>query len=538
MEDSPSEDSHCIAKSLKISLGQPSDELRLLYEISLILCEAKHARVESVFKALLEKMAACIGIKRGAISILNRITGEIDIAEAYGLDNEQLKKGCYLPGEGITGRVVNTGNPIAVPCIADEPLFLNRTGARDINELQETSFICVPIRDGIEVIGTISIDLPYTSDTLENTVRLLTIIAVSINQFVLSYQISLEEFNELKEENNQLQIKLQEQCRKLTSIGKSEGMRRIHNQMLMVCNTKATVLLLGETGVGKGRFANDIHILSTRTKKPFVKVNCAAIPENLIESILFGHEKGAFTGAVQQQKGYFEQADGGTIFLDEIGELPLILQAKFLRVLQERTFERVGGAETLCVDVRIIAATNCDLKELVDQGTFRQDLYYRLSIFPLHIPPLRDRKTDIMLLADVFARRFAEEYGKPPASFSVTATKMLNNYSWPGNIRELENTVERAIIMSPDGGIHRYHLPEEIQRETGGMVAKRIGSLQEVLDSVEKEMIADAMNKNGGNMSEAAKVLGITERIMGLRVTKYHLNKKHLKQDKLKQKIM
>ncbi|MDR1491783.1 MAG: sigma 54-interacting transcriptional regulator [Planctomycetaceae bacterium] len=500
------------------------NELRLLYEISIILSETSD--VESVFKPLLEKMASCIGIIRGAISILNRVTGEIDVAEGYGLDNEQLKKGCYLPGEGITGRVVNTGNPIAVPRISEEPLFLNRTGARDRKEACETSFICVPIRSGVEVIGTISIDLPYSSEPLEEKVWLLTVVGASISQFVHVCQVSLEEFNELKVENSRLQAELQEHCHKFSSIGKSEGMRRIHRQMNMVCNTKATVLLLGETGVGKERFANDIHYASLRAKASFIKVNCAAIPENLIESVLFGHERGSFTGAVQQQKGYFEQADGGTIFLDEIGELPLILQSKFLRVLQERTFERIGGSETLHVDVRVIAATNCDLKKLVDEGTFRQDLYYRLSVFPIIIPPLRERKADVMLLANHFAKRFCEEYGKPQVSFSVSTTNILNNYSWPGNIRELENSIERAIILSTDGVIHSYHLPEEIQQAMmGNFVLRRIGTLPEVLESVERDMIAEELRRANGNMSKAAKRLGITERIMGLRIAKYQLDR-------------
>ncbi|MDR1382814.1 MAG: sigma 54-interacting transcriptional regulator [Planctomycetaceae bacterium] len=500
------------------------NELRLLYEISIILSEMSD--VESVFKPLLEKMASCIGIIRGAISILNRVTGEIDIAEGYGLDKEQLKKGCYLPGEGITGRVVNTGNPIAVPRISEEPLFLNRTGARDMKEAYETSFICVPIRSGVEVIGTISIDLPYSPEPLDEKVWLLTVVGASISQFVHVCQVSIEEFNQLKAENRRLQAELQERCHKFSSIGTSEGMRRIHRQMNMVCNTKATVLLLGETGVGKERFANDIHYASSRAKMPFIKVNCAAIPENLIESVLFGHEKGSFTGAVQQQKGYFEQADGGTIFLDEIGELPLMLQSKFLRILQERTFERVGGSETLRVDVRVIAATNGDLKKLADNGTFRQDLYYRLSVFPIVIPPLRDRKTDVMLLANHFAKRFCEEYGKPHVSFSASTTNLLNHYPWPGNIRELENTMERAVILSTDEMIHSYHLPEEIQQfMMGNIILQRIGTLPEVLESVERDMITDELKRTNGNISKAAKNLGITERIMGLRIAKYRLEK-------------
>jgi Nif-specific regulatory protein len=499
------------------------DDLRLLYEVSVILSEMQN--VESVFKSLLEKMASCIGIVRGAIAILNRVTGAIDIAEGYGLDREQLKKGCYLPGEGVTGKVVNTGNPIAVPKISEEPLFLNRTGARNMKEAYNTSFICVPIRLDAEVIGTISIDLPYSPDLLDDKVRLLTIVAASIAQFVRIYQISIEEVNELKAENSRLHAELQEHCKKFTSIGKSEGMRRIHRQMITVCNTKATVLLLGETGVGKERFANDIHYASSRAKMPFIKVNCAAIPETLIESVLFGHEKGSFTGAIQQQRGYFEQANGGTIFLDEIGDLPLMLQAKFLRILQERTFERIGGSETIHVDVRVIAATNCDLKKLVDEGTFRQDLYYRLSVFPIVIPPLRERKIDIMLLADHFAKRFSEEYGKPMPSFSVSTTNILNSYTWPGNIRELENTIERGVILSNDNVIHSYHLPEEMQH-IPGIIPRRLGTLPEVLESIEKEMIIEELKRSKGNMAKAAKNLGITERIMGLRIVKYHLKPK------------
>jgi Nif-specific regulatory protein len=500
-------------------------ELQLLYEVSVILSE--NANVETVFKPLLEKMVSCIGIIRGAISILNRVTGEIDITEGYGLAQEQLRRGCYLPGEGITGKVVNTGNPIAIQRISEEPLFLNRTGARTMEEAYNTSFICVPIRSGIETIGTISIDVPYSPEPLDEKVHLLTVIAASISQFVRVCQVSLEEVNHLKAENQRLQVELQEHCHKFSSIGKSEGMRRIHRQMSVVCNTKATVLLLGETGVGKERFANDIHYASTRAKMPFIKVNCAAIPENLIESVLFGHEKGSFTGAVQQQKGYFEQADGGTIFLDEIGELPLMLQTKFLRVLQERTFERIGGSETVNVDIRVIAATNSDLQKMVKDGKFRQDLYYRLSVFPIVIPPLRERKTDIMLLANHFAKRFSEEYGKPMPLFSISTTNILNNYHWPGNIRELENTIERAVILSSDSMIHSYHLPEELQN-TIGVMLRRVGTLPEILDSVEKEMIVEELKRTKGNMAKAAKNLGISERIMGLRIAKYQLKPKEL----------
>jgi Nif-specific regulatory protein len=269
-----------------------------------------------------------IGIVRGTVAILNRMTGEIDTSEGYGITPEQLEKGRYKLGEGITGKVILSGNPAVIPRMYDEPMFLNRAG-RSTEEIHATSFICVPIRVGVEVIGTISVDLPYNPDLLDKTTRILTIIAALISQFVRNSQISNEEFNQLKEENNRLQNELHEQYRKFSSIGKSEAMKRIFQQMVMVCDTKATVLLLGETGVGKERFAGDIHYHSCRAQQPFIAVNCAAIPEHLIESTLFGHEKGSFTGANQQHKGYFEQADSGTLFLDEIGELPLFVQSKF-----------------------------------------------------------------------------------------------------------------------------------------------------------------------------------------------------------------
>jgi len=501
------------------------EELLLLYEISLILSEKND--VNSVLKPILEKMASCLGITRGMICILNRQTGAIDIVEGYGLSLEQMSFGNYQPGEGITGKVVSTGNPIAIPIISKEPRFLNRTKSRGEKEAEETSFLCVPIKIGIEVIGTASIDIPYRKDRkLENLVQLLTIIAASISQYVRLCQISWEEVNALKVENCRLYAELNDRYQKITSVmSKSETMRRIYQQLGMVSGTKATVLLLGETGVGKERMANDIHYCSPRAGKAFIKVNCAAIPENLVESMLFGHEKGSFTGAATQHRGYFEQADGGTIFLDEIGELPLTIQTKFLRILQEREFERVGGSETLTVDVRVIAATNCDLKELSDAGKFRQDLYYRLNVFPIRIPSLRERKCDIMLLANHFAKKFADAYERPKPTLTVSAANALNNYDWPGNIRELENAIERAVILSTDGMVHSYHLPDVILKESGA-VLRKTGTLPEILENIERDMIVEELDRSGGNMSKAARNLGISERIMGLRVAKYKIDPK------------
>jgi len=243
-------------------------------------------------------------------------------------------------------------------------------------------------------------------------------------------------------------------------------MQDVYELIHKVAGTKATVLILGESGVGKELVANAIHYNGLTSDGPFIKFNCAALPENIVESELFGHEKGSFTGAVAMRKGRFEMADGGSIFLDEIGELSLPMQAKLLRVLQEKTFERVGGMRPVKVDLRIIAATNRNLLDMVEKGTFREDLYYRLNVFPITIPPLRERGSDVILLADHFVMAYANETGKDVKRISTPALNMLMAYHWPGNVRELENVIERSVILSEDGVIHGYNLPPSLQTST------------------------------------------------------------------------
>jgi Nif-specific regulatory protein len=283
------------------------------------------------------------------------------------------------------------------------------------------------------------------------------------------------------------------------------------------------VLILGESGTGKELVANAIHYNSTRATKPFVKVNCAALPDNIIESELFGHERGAFTGAVNQRKGRFELAHGGTIFLDEIGDLSPHTQVKILRVLQEKEFERVGSTSPVKTDVRIIAATHRNLEDLVQKGTFRHDLFYRLNVFPVRIPPLRERREDILLLADYFVEKYSGIHNRTVLRISTPAIDMMMVYHWPGNVRELENCIERAVLMSDDGAIHGYHLPPTLQtaEESGTAHA---GALEATLGNIERELITDALKSSRGNMAEAARALGLTERIMGLRVKKYRIN--------------
>jgi Nif-specific regulatory protein len=302
----------------------------------------------------------------------------------------------------------------------------------------------------------------------------------------------------------------------------------VYDLIARVSKSDTTVLIHGESGTGKELVAHAIHYNSLRAAKPFIKVNCAALPEGVLESELFGHEKGAFTGAVSQRKGRFELAHGGTIFLDEVGDFSPSTQVKLLRVLQEKEFERVGGNATIKTDVRVIAATNRNLETLIADRTFRQDLYYRLNVFAIHIPPLRDRRADTLLLADYFVEKYSKANRKYIRRISTPAIDMLMSYHWPGNVRELENCIERAVLLSDDGVIHGYHLPPTLQTaEASGTV--HAGTLQETLDNVERELILDALKSSRGNMARAACELGITERVMGLRVEKHSIDPKRFR---------
>ncbi len=503
------------------------EEVSLLFEVSQTLDRSLDLR--EVVGPLLKTMAKNMGMMRGTLSLLNRETGELFIEEAFGLSDSQKGRGRYKIGEGMTGKVVQTGKAVVVPRVSEEPMFLNRTGARKNLRKRDISFICVPIKIGPEVIGALSADRLFADTvSLEEDVRLLSIIASMIAQAVRLRQSAQEERLRLMEENIQLQEKLKDRFRPANIIGNSKVMRAVYDLIAQVSKSNTTILIRGESGTGKELVAHAIHYNSLRAAKPLVKVNCAALPETVIESELFGHEKGAFTGAVGQRKGRFELAHGGSIFLDEIGDLSPPMQIRLLRVLQEREFERVGGTETIKADVRVIAATNRNVEALVEKETFRQDLYYRLNVFPIHMPPLRERRTDILLLADHFVEKYSKENHKNIRRISTPAIDMLISYHWPGNVRELENCIERAVIMSNDDVIHGHQLPPTLQTaEASGTTLDE--SLPVKVDNLERELILDALKTSRGNKAKAAKALGITERLMGLRVKKHGIDSKQFR---------
>jgi Nif-specific regulatory protein len=503
--------------------GPSARGLALLEEASGLLDEAEDlaAAVHPVLAAL----SRHLDIECATLTVLNRRTSEILLHEAVGLTDEQRQRARYRLGEGITGQVVESGAPLVVPSVAGEPRFLNRTRNPQERGAADMAFICVPVKHGNETIGALSAECPYADHAmLDQDLRILSILASLIAHAVRLKQFAEEEVA-LLAENQRLQRELADRYRPANIVGNSREMAPVYEMIGQVAQSDATVLIRGESGTGKELIAQAVHYGSRRSDGPFVRVNCGALPEGLIESELFGHERGAFTGAVQQRPGRFERASGGTIFLDEIGDLPASVQVRLLRVLQEREFERVGGHATLRADVRVVAATNRDLEHDIEHGRFRADLYYRLNVFPVHVPPLRERRTDIILLADHFIEKYGQRHGRSIVRLSTPAIDLLMAYHWPGNVRELENAIERAVLLADGDVIHARLLPPSLQMAR--LDDKRSGPLRAQLHALEKELIIDALKANKGNRAAAARQLGITERIMGLRVTRYGLEDVH-----------
>ena len=501
------------------------EETTLLYEISEAL--NAHLELKKSLYTVLDILSNSLDMARGTITLLDPVRNEIRIEVAHGLTRRAMQQVRYKPGEGITGRVIQTGKPVSIPKISEEPLFLNRTVARKSKKDLELSFICVPIKKGRQVIGALSVDKPYDPRySLKKAEKLLSVVATMVARHVINLETIRLEKQTLRDENKRLLSELENKYRITNIVGNSNKMREVFQMVSQVCKSNATVLVRGESGTGKELVANSVHYNSNRAQTPFVKVNCAAIPVNLIESELFGHEKGAFTGAIKQKLGKFELAHKGTLFLDEIGSIGLDVQVNLLRVLQEKEFERVGGQKTIKTDVRIIAATNKNLEQAVEEGTFRGDLYYRLNVFPIYLPPLRERKTDILLLADHFLERYAKENRKDIRRFSTPAIDMLMAYHWPGNVRELENCIERAVLLCEEGVIHSYHLPPTLQTGPESDTLPAL-SLEEAVANLEREMIIDALKNTRGNITQAAELLKTTVRKFAYKAQKFGVSYKH-----------
>jgi Nif-specific regulatory protein len=496
-------------------------KLATLLEVSQAL--AGSLNLQTGLYGVLEVLERRCGAGRGAVTLMEEASGHLVVEAALGYPRTASRVR-FRVGEGITGRVAQRGTPEVVPHVSEEPGFLHRAVSRDARGEEDASFLCVPIlMDGLSA-GTLAVEMPVMSERdAERMIKVLRITAALVSQAVRIHRLVEGERQRLVEENTQLREELRERYEFTNIIGNSGPMRRVYEQVHQVVGTTATVMIRGESGTGKELIAHALHHHSPRAGKPFIRVNCAALPETLVEAELFGHERGAFTGAQARRKGKFEQADGGTLFLDEIGELSPSTQARLLRVLQAREFERLGGNETLRVDVRLITATNKDLERALAEGTFREDLYYRLNVFTIYVPPLRERKSDVLLLADHFVEKYVRVHGRIIKRISTPAIDMLMAYHWPGNVRELENTIERAVLVSDSDVIHGHHLSPTLQTaEASGTVVSR--SLSEAVGVFESNLIQDALKSSRGNRAKAARLLNTTERILSYKVRRYAID--------------
>ncbi len=498
----------------KIHYRRKIEELNLIYEISQTL--DRSLDLDLIVQPVLEALSEKIGLLRSTVTLFNRQSEKIQIEAAHGLTTIEKERGKYQLGEGIIGKVIETGEAVLVPNITDSPDFLDRTRTKQKHTRGKLAFICVPIKIENLTIGALSGDRQSSDPKeLDEDLKLLTIIGSMIAGAV--------KIRRKVQEEQEKQTLLTQDFKPAHIIGNSDTMIEVYNLIKQVASSDATVLIRGESGTGKELVAQAIHRNSLRTNKPFIKVNCAALPESIIESELFGHEKGAFTSAVAKRIGRFEMAHNGTIFLDEIGDLSPATQVKLLRVLQEKEFERVGGSESIQINVRIIAATNRPLEKLMEKNLFREDLYYRLNVFPIHLPLLKDRRSDIMLLADHFTEKYGKISGKPIRRISTPAIELFMSYHWPGNIRELENCIERAVLLSTDGVIHGHHLPPSLQ-SAESTDTQLHETLKTAIEKLERELILDSLKSSKGNKAKAARQLGLTERKMGLRVDKYKID--------------
>ena len=527
-------------------MDRTEQEIVIIEEISQILSDT--LELNEVFQRAMSVLTARLGVQRAGLVLIDSATDQLRTVASVGLTAAEQERGQYALGEGVTGQVMATGEPAVIADVSKHPDFLNRTQARELaepknNGSEPLSFICMPVRDGDAVVGTISVDKPFEDDAqLVADARMLKIVAGLFAQTVrIHHQVQLEKDTWL-EETQQLRENLRHAYRFDNIIGSSPVMLDVLGTIAQVANSRATVLLLGETGCGKELIAKAIHYNSARRDKPLIRVNCGALSPALLESELFGHVKGAFTGAVRDKVGRFEAADGGTLFLDEVGTLDPTLQVKLLRVLQERELERVGDHHSVKIDVRVIAATNLELEEEVRKGNFREDLYYRLNVVAINLPSLRTRREDIPPLIDHFLDRYNRENQRDLKKISRDTLNTLLRYPWPGNVRELENTIERAVVLSNGEDFTDDLLPLQIRmfasqvrgdradESIDGQCAKLAESAirqyqvydgqvyDMVIHQVERHLLREALKHNGGVKVRTADFLGINRNTLNKKV--------------------
>ena len=472
---------------------------------------ADGAELDELLGPVLRGLSERADLSRATLMLVDRTDGHLYVEAAHGLTPKETRRVRYASGEGVTGRVAASGQGVVVPKVSEETGFADKLGGREGG--LDGAFVCVPVRNRETTYGTLSAwrTDPSGAD-LESDRRLLAVVAglllAPVERHVSRRAAGVDDPSPSQPSN---------------LIGRSKTIREVYSLIEQVSASSTTVLLRGESGTGKELVAHAVHAGSNRVRGPFIKVNCAALPATIIESELFGHERGSFTGAVDRRRGRFELADGGTIFLDEIGDLAPETQIKLLRVIQEREFERVGSAQPIQVDVRVIAATSRDLEEMMEEGTFRADLYYRLNVFPIHLPALRERRADILLLADHFVETFSRAHGKQVRRIATAAIDLLMSYHWPGNVRELENCIERAVLLARGDVLMAHHLPPSLQAPEATGDFGDVG-LESTLAAVEKDLILDALKAHRGNMAAAARALKVSERIMGLRVKRFGID--------------
>lgn len=470
--------------------------------------------LDQLLELIIDTATRMMEAKASSLLLLDEKTRKLYFKVATGEKGKEVRQFEINLGEGISGYVAETGEPLLIPDVSKDPRWDKR-----ISEhigFKTTSIACVPMKLDGKIIGVVEIiDKEDGTPIGEDDVKILSIIADMASMAISNAQ----EFDQVKRENRDLKEELSS---KYQIIGESKRLKTVIYDAIKVANSRTTTLILGESGTGKELLARLIHQAGPRKTMPMIILNCAALPETLLEDELFGHEKGAFTGATARKTGKFELADRGTIFLDEIAEMSPGMQAKLLQVLQEGVFYRVGGIEPITVDVRVIAATNRDIKKEIVNERFREDLYYRLNVVQLQMPPLRDRKEDIPLLARYFLNIFAAETGLQGLRISHEAMEKIIAYDWPGNVRELRNAVERSVVM---GNKHEI-LPEDLP--IGGYIREQPGlevglSLKEALDVFKKEFIRINLEHTGGNRSKAAKVMKIQRTYLSRLISQYNL---------------